>query len=214
MFTGIIEDIGIVKSIEKNGKTGKMTLQSSLDMAAVSIGDSIAVDGVCLTVVAREGSQFVADISEETFKCTTLGERVVGDGVNLEPALTPQKPLGGHMVSGHVDGVGTVRAIKEGGEYVEIEFNLPREFMMQIVRKGSIAVDGISLTVADIRGDGFMAAIIPHTLKETTLSDKKVGSKVNMETDIIGKYVERYLVGDRGGSITEGFLEDHGFKKK
>lgn len=225
MFTGLIEDVGRVKSIVKKGSSGRISINTGLDLASLKLGDSIAVNGVCLTATELGGGHFCAEVSLETLNVTTLGELKGGDPVNLERSLTPTKPMGGHMVSGHVDGVGSVAAIKTIDDCVDITINIPEVLMGQIVHKGSIAVDGISLTVAEVIGSAIRIALIPHTLKETNLSIAAPGRRVNVETDIIGKYVERYmeaygLGGDEGGSkrkaqgsITEGFLSDHGFSK-
>ena len=218
MFTGIIEHVGIVKSIDKHGVSGKIKVQASsvfLDTHSVKIGDSIAIDGVCLTVTSLSGDEFTADVSEETFSLTTLGKLTDGSRVNLEAALTLSTPVGGHLVTGHIDGVGTI--IKKGlmGSNVEIELKVPDELRAGLVFKGSIAVDGISLTIASVTKDGVRIALIPHTLANTALEDKAVGSEVNIETDIIGKYVESQLHGKKKvDRVTESFLAEHGFLPK
>lgn len=221
MFTGIIEDIGTVRSFKKTGGCGKITVATSLELGSVNIGDSIAVNGVCLTVTGKTDGQFTSDVAGETLKVTTLGELREGSRVNLEGALAMGKALGGHLVTGHVDTPGTIRDIKKvssgEGDYIEIEVTIPSKFLPHLVRKGSVAIDGISLTVADLTENGFRAAIIPHTLEKTTLDEKKKGSTVNIETDLIGKYVERFmsLRGDdkSSGSITDSLLRDEGFLK-
>ena len=216
MFTGIIEAVGKVKSIEKKGASGRIKVDASLDLTATSVGDSIAVSGACLTVVALTKTGFDADVSAETLGATTLGSLASGSYVNIERALTLSKPLGGHLVTGHVDGTGVIVSAVQTGAYVNIEVSCPPELMAQLVKKGSVALDGISLTVADLKRDAFTVAVIPHTLAKTTLNALKPGTKVNIETDVIGTYVLRYL--DRGkgqgGNITEGFLAEHGFLKK
>jgi riboflavin synthase len=215
MFTGIIEATGTVKSVEKKGLSGRITVETPKDyLKDVKPGDSIAVDGVCLTVTRafQPGvGAFTADISGETLRLTTLGGLKPGEMVNLERSLTPSKPLGGHFVTGHVDGTGTIKTIVYAGENMELEVGIPKELAVQLVQKGSIAIDGISLTVAELTQGGFRAAIVPHTLKMTTLSLKKEGSRVNIETDIIGKYVQRFLTGLKRGGVTEDFLIEHGF---
>ncbi|MBI4948600.1 MAG: riboflavin synthase [Deltaproteobacteria bacterium] len=213
MFTGIIEDVGRVKSIEKKGAFGRITIETALSLDEVSFGDSIAINGACLTVVGKAQGSFSADLSEETFAGTTLGELQAGVRVNLERALTLSKPLGGHMVSGHVDGIGRILKKTPKGGAMDIEVEVPDTLMGQVVRKGSIAIDGISLTIAEITRFGIRAAIIPHTFNKTTLLDKPDGAKVNIETDVIGKYVERYLSSGKKG-VTEDFLAEHGFLKK
>ncbi len=215
MFTGIIEDVGTVKHIEKQGLSGTIVVETALDMEGFSVGDSMAVDGVCLTIEKISGGTFSAHLSEETLKLTTLGELKRGRKVNIERPLTISKPLGGHIVTGHVDATGTIKGRTQRGANLDIEVEMPRRLSAQVVKKGSIAVDGISLTVAGLTGSGFRVTVIPHTLKMTTLSLKGPGERVNIETDIIGKYVERFL-GSRtgGGEVTEDFLSEHGFLKE
>ncbi|HHL40896.1 MAG TPA: riboflavin synthase [Deltaproteobacteria bacterium] len=217
MFTGIIEDLGRVISVEKRGSFGRITVETGLPLGEVSIGDSIAVNGACLTVVEKRGGTFSADMSEETLRLTGLGRVVPGERVNLERALTLSKPLGGHLVTGHVDGRGVIRRRTAREGYVDFEFSLPAALMGQLVTKGSVAVDGISLTVASLTDEGFTTAVIPHTLRLTNLRFKGEGDGVNVETDIIGKYVERLLKGagdtKKREVITEAFLGEHGFLK-
>lgn len=213
MFTGIIESVGRVISVEKRGAFGRITVETGLDLSQVNTGDSIAVDGACLTVIASSKSSFEADLSEETLKVTTLGGLKAGDKVNIERALTLSRPLGGHLVQGHVDAVGTLKKKTPKGEAIDLEVDVPEGLMAQIVKKGSIAVDGISLTVASLTKTGFTVAVIPHTLKKTNLAIKPEGARVNVETDIIGKYVERFFNKGKGG-VTEDFLSEHGFLRK
>ena len=213
MFTGIIEDVGRVKNIEKKGAFGRITIETALSLDEVSLGDSIAINGACLTVVGKAAGAFTADLSDETLFVTTLGELKAGVRVNLERALTLSKPLGGHMVSGHVDGIGIILKKTRKGGAMDVEVEVPSVLMGQVVKKGSIAIDGISLTVAEITGEGVRAAIIPHTFNKTTLLDKPEGAKVNIETDVIGKYVERYFSSGKKG-VTEDFLAEHGFLRK
>ncbi len=213
MFTGIIEDVGTVKSIEKQGVSGTIEVGTSLDIKDLSTGDSIAVDGVCLTVVAVDGAIIKAELSEETLGLTTLGSLKRGDRVNLERPLTLGKPIGGHLVTGHVDATGVIKGRRRTGAGIDVEIEIPAGLARQVVRKGSIAVDGISLTVADIRDRVFRVSIIPHTLKVTTLGEKVPGGRVNIETDIIGKYVERFMRPLEAGGVTEELLIRHGFMK-
>jgi len=233
MFTGIIECIGIVKSIEKIGISGKISVKTQFASDATlqagpalqvepALGDSIAVNGVCLTVTRLGSGEFVADVSDETFKQTNLGALASGDRVNLERALTPLKPMGGHIVTGHIDCRGVLLARVKKGTGQELEFNIDQEFQRLLVHKGSVTVDGISLTVAALTEKGFRVAVIPHTIENTTLQKLGTGGAVNIETDIIGKYVERFmrLAKDEGpgatkreGNITAGFLAEHGFLK-
>lgn len=223
MFTGIIEAIGRVKSVEKKDASGRIIIEASIDLARgnVNPGDSISVNGACLTVTeikkGVEGghSLFSADMSAETLRLTTLGTLKSGARVNLEAALTLSKPLGGHIVTGHVDGIGTIRKKGANGRYIDLEISVPEKLMSQIVKKGSVAVDGISLTVTEAGRDFFKTAVIPHTLEKTTLPSKAEGSTVNIETDVLAKYVERFLSAkeERKG-VSEDFLKEHGFFKK
>lgn len=220
MFTGIIEAIGVVKAIEKSSLNGKISINAFSNEIDFKLGDSVSTNGLCLTVVSfingKDGKDgFTADVSRESFKCSTLGSLSVGESVNIETALTQLKPMGGHMVTGHIDCVGTLKARKNNGEL--LEFSLPVEFIGQIVTKGSIAINGISLTIAELTENGFKVAVIPHTFSETTLSGLRPGAMVNIETDIIGKYVERSLEQHKGketSPITESFLMEHGFMGK
>ncbi len=218
MFTGIIEALGTVKSIEKGTVSGKIEVgvpNSFLDDRTLELGESIAVEGACLTVTAFTDDSFTADISSETFSLTTLGALKPNDRVNLERALTLATPIGGHLVTGHIDGVGAI--LKKGlmGSHIEMEVEVPQELRSALVFKGSIALDGISLTIASITKDGVRIALVPHTLANTTLEEKAVGAKVNLETDIIGKYVENQVKGNiKDGRVTESFLAEHGFLGK
>ncbi|MFQ5465259.1 MAG: riboflavin synthase [Thermodesulfobacteriota bacterium] len=210
MFTGIIEDVGAVKSIEKKGSSGRITVETSLDLSAIKEGDSIAVDGACLTVTGLGGGSFTADLSDETLRATTLSGLETGSRVNLEHAMTLAKPLGGHLVTGHVDGIGRVTSAVARQGSTDLEITAPEPLMPLVVLKGSVAVDGISLTVAGLTRTGFRVAVIPHTLDRTTLPLKKAGSRVNIETDIIGKYVDR-LLRARSGGVTRDLLAEEGF---
>ena len=191
MFTGIIEEMGIVKSI----KSKVITIEANKIFDDLKLGDSVAVNGTCLTVSSFSNKIFNADITSETLSRTNLGDLKSGFKVNLERALTLNGRLGGHIVSGHIDGVGIVKNISEKYEDIELVIEVPTNLMKYIIEKGSVAVDGISLTIAkvDNNKNNFSVAIIPHTLKETVLYYKKAGDKVNIENDIIGKYVERLL---------------------
>ncbi|MEK7773993.1 MAG: riboflavin synthase [Deltaproteobacteria bacterium] len=216
MFTGMIEGTGVVKSIEKKGASGKIIIEPDFPIDGVMPGDSVAVNGACLTVAGLSGNSFSADVSGETLLVTTLGELKGKDRVNIERALTLSRPLGGHIVTGHVDGVGYIKKKALKGDGLDLEVCIRPELMAHIVRKGSVAVDGISLTVADPTPGGFRVAVIPHTLRNTTLELKSEGDKVNIETDIIGKYVEKLLTGFSGmgkKGVSRGFLEEHGFFK-
>jgi riboflavin synthase len=218
MFTGIIEELGTVKSIEKGGVSGKIKIgvpKSFFSARAPERGESIAVEGACLTVTDFSDDGFTADISKETFSLTTLGTFKPGDRVNLERALTLAAPIGGHLVTGHIDGVGTILKKNLMGSHIEMEIEVPDKLRGGLIFKGSIAIDGISLTIASITKDGVRLALIPHTLANTTLEEKQVGSELNIETDIIGKYVSNQVEGSsKEGRVTEGFLAEHGFIKK
>lgn len=209
MFTGIIQGLGVIKEIEKRGGSGRIAIESNLDIKDVKPGDSIAVDGVCLTIVDIQANSFRADLSEETVKSTTLGGMKRGNKVNLEKALRVGDPIGGHIVTGHIDGTGVITKKTARGDFSIMEFDIPKGLIKQVVKRGSITIDGISLTVVEVWEGGIMVHLIPHTLKVTNLSQKGVGDRVNVETDIIGKYMERFLGGYKG--IDEGFLIRHGF---
>jgi len=215
MFTGIIESVGELARIEKKTGDAELTIKvGKLDMNDVSLGDSIACNGVCLTVVKFNKDTFVADVSGETLKLTTIGNLNVGSKINLEKALTPTTRLGGHLVSGHVDEVGEIVSIKNDSRSVQYKVEAPTELAHYIAKKGSICVDGVSLTVNEINDNIFELNLVPHTLSETTASDYKVGSKVNLEVDLLARYLERLLTGQKTSSeskITKNFLEDNGF---
>lgn len=194
MFTGIIEELGTVKSIERADEHARLTITCKAFGADVKIGESIAVNGVCLTVVQRKGVSVSFDAVYETLRKTALGHLAVGDSVNLERPLPVGGRFGGHFVQGHVDGTGSIASIRQIDNSYLIFIDIPRDLMRYIVKKGSIAVDGISLTVVDAEDKTFSVSIIPHTWDATNLSGKHAGDPVNIETDIIAKYVER-LVG-------------------
>jgi riboflavin synthase len=195
MFTGLITETGSVVQLRlKRPGASLIADAASLARDAV-VGDSVAVNGACLTVVSVEGSRLTFDLSDETMQSTTLGFAKPGDRVNLEPSLRADGKLGGHFVTGHVDGVGTIRAKTPVGDAVKIVIEAPPEVTVFLVGKGSVAVDGISLTVVDVSGDSFSVVIIPHTAKATTIGLKGSGERVNLEADIIGKYVARFVSG-------------------
>ena len=215
MFTGIILELGKVISFEKIAQGAKLKIFSEKLIKDSQIGDSIAVNGVCLTVTEIDRTKKVLsfELSYETLKKTILGELKKDSPVNLESALTLNTKLGGHLVSGHVDGVGVIKKIEKTGDYIKIEIEAPQEVLKYCVPKGSIAVDGISLTVVDLFTNSFSVVIIPHTLKMTTLGFKNVGDSVNLEPDIIAKYVER-LIGNRKTDRDEELLKklkDYGY---
>ena len=198
MFSGIIADVGMITRAEDREGGLRLTVAAEvLDMKDVQIGDSIAVNGVCLTAVKIDGHTFVADVSKETLNCTAGLERQ-GNHVNLEKALRLSDRLGGHLVSGHVDGVGEVVAFNDIGESWRLVVRSPHALAKYIAAKGSVAINGVSLTVNRVAGDEFEMNLIPHTLDATTLNELKAGSKVNLEIDLIARYVERMMTADRG----------------
>lgn len=220
MFTGIIQALGTITALTRRGDDIRLTVNSKkLDMGDVQLGDSIATNGVCLTVVDMGADYYSADVSAETIKYTGFAHYSVGSSVNLEKAMRPMDRFGGHIVSGHVDGVGTVSRINKHTDYVEIWIKAPTELAKYIAHKGSITVDGVSLTVNDVNGTEFMLWIIPHTLQETVIGTYKAGTQVNLEVDVIARYLERLMLGDKAAeSKTSGidmaFLAENGFLRK
>lgn len=213
MFTGIIEDIGEIKDIKKQSGKWEFSIKTTKLIRDIKEGDSISVDGVCLTATDVKENTFRADASLETLKVTTLGQKNIGDKVNLELAMSPGSRFGGHIVTGHVDCTGTIKSIRPSGESKVISIEVPRDISRFIVPKGSVSIDGISLTVNTKDDNIFTINVIPYTSERTTIGDKKVGSLVNIETDIIGKYVESLLVKDEKKGIDIDFLYKHGYIK-
>src|SRR5690554_1151970 len=219
MFTGIIEAVGQIHSLQpRSGDVRAYVKTGKLDLADVKLGDSIAVNGVCLTVVELPGDGFWADVSQETMRRSAFTELKVGSRVNLEKALTATTRLGGHLVSGHVDGVGTVLSRDEEARSVRFRIEAPAALARYIAHKGSITVDGTSLTVNAVNGAVFDLNIVPHTLKETVIQHYHVGTQVNLEVDVIARYLERLLMGDKAAQpekpgITPEFLAQNGFYK-
>jgi riboflavin synthase len=223
MFTGIIEDVGIIESLVPSGEDIRLSIKTDkLDMSDVSMGDSIANNGVCLTVVAMSKSGFSADISHETIKRSGFANYQAGSRVNLEKALHANGRLGGHIVSGHVDGVGEISSIATVGRYVEIWIKAPEQLAKYLAEKGSITVDGVSLTVNQIDGAKFLLTLIPHSLQETIIGLYKAGNKVNLEVDVIARYLERLMMGDKAAysstdtdkkDISMAFLAENGYLK-
>jgi len=217
MFTGIIQAIGAIQRLDPRGGDVRLGIATGkLDMAGTRIGDSIAVNGVCLTAVELGASAFAADVSRETLSLTTLGDLKPGSPVNLEKALTLSTPLGGHLVSGHVDGVGRVLERHDDARSVRLGIEAPAELARYIAPKGSICVDGTSLTVNRVEGRRFDLNIVPHTLVETVIGGYAPGTRVNLEVDLIARYLERLLLGDRAAEagsagVTRELLERHGF---
>ncbi len=206
MFTGIVEEVGRVTSAQ----LGKLVISASEVLQGIELGGSIAVNGVCLTITSFDTSSFSVDIMLETLKRTNLGLLSVGDEVNLERPLTLEKPLGGHLVQGHVDDAGRVASVRWDGEAMLIRFEAPQEVMGYVVEKGFIAVDGVSLTVVTKDASSFQVSVVDFTRKHTTLGSRRVGDLVNLEVDIIAKDVEQLSQPRRSG-ITVSFLQEHGF---
>ncbi len=215
MFTGIIEGKGKVLRIERRGEARRLTVEFHSHLTEVQLGDSISINGVCLTIVEKGNQTSRLDLSEETIRRTVLGELKEGDTVNLERALRLNDRLGGHFVTGHIDGIGVITEKKKERDFVNLRVRVPENVSKYVVPKGSIAIDGISLTVNECRGKEILLTIIPYTLEKTTLMDKRAGDHVNLEADILGKYVEKLL--NRGDGKSEGldlsFLKEHGILK-
>ena len=216
MFTGIIEEIGKVISLERSPNNSKLKIMATKVLQDTVIGDSIAVNGVCLTVTDMGSNYFIADIMDETYRRSNLGNLRKGSFINLERALTLKSRLGGHIVSGHIDGTGKIEKTYKEDIATWVVVSTSRQLLKYIVEKGSIAIEGISLTVAYVSSECFKVSIIPHTGDETTLLSKKVGDIVNLECDIIGKYIEKFINHDvnkcrKENSISESFLMENGF---
>ncbi len=219
MFTGIIEALGTIRALSPKGGDVRVYVETGkLDLGDIKLGDSIAVNGVCLTAVELPGDGFWADVSRETLACSAFIDLKAGSKVNLEKALTPSSRLGGHLVSGHVDGVGEVLAREDNARAVQFRIRAPRELAKYIALKGSITVDGTSLTVNGVNGAEFELTIVPHTLGETIMADYRPGRQVNLEVDLLARYLERLLLGDKAAEpkasgLTESFLAEHGYLK-
>lgn len=217
MFTGIIEEIGTVRRIERGAAGARLTIAAKTVLEGTKLGDSIATNGVCLTVVAMTADSFSADVMAESLRRSSLGALQSGSPVNLERAMPMNGRFGGHIVSGHIDGTGTIASQKREDNAVWVTVNTSASLLRYIVEKGSIAIDGVSLTVAAVDQTGFSVSIIPHTGAQTILLDKKPGETVNLECDVIGKYVEKLLAPyapaekSTSSSITMEFLAQHGF---
>ena len=214
MFTGIVEELGTVKQVVSGSAWGQIEIAGREVLEGTKLGDSIAVNGVCLTVTNLRSGSFTADVMAETMRRSNLGSLKKGDQVNLERAMAADGRFGGHMVSGHIDGTGVISQMKQEGNAVWVTVDTSEELMRLIVDKDSIAIDGISLTVAKEMPGAFQVSIIPHTGEETTLLKKKTGAVVNLENDMIGKYVEKLMRKEPeggGSSLTLDFLKQHGF---
>jgi len=215
MFTGIIEEIGVVQDVKRGTNSSALTISGGIVFNDLKLGDSVAVDGVCLTVSGISGKTFTADVMHETLKRSTAGNLKAGSRVNLERAMPADGRFGGHIVSGHIDGTGAIEEIKNDGIAVLYKIKAPESIIKYIVEKGSITIDGISLTVTSVTSGSFGVSIIPHTAETTTLALKSVGGPVNLESDIIGKYVEKLM--NRGqrektdSNITMEFLTKFGY---
>ncbi len=219
MFTGLIEGTGTLQRMERHGVDARMVIRPDFRMEIFLLGESIAVDGACLTIVAFEQDAFTADVSAETLGRTTLGRKAPGSTLNLERALRLGDRLGGHLVTGHIDGIAVLKERKSEGRSLRLFFDATREIMRYVIEKGSVAVNGISLTVNGVSSVGFDVNVVPHTASMTTVGGLKIGSEVNIETDLIGKYVEKLArpwesAFDKGGvkeNIDFDFLKQHGF---
>ena len=211
MFTGIIEELGTIKRITRTSDKQRITLSCHRILEDIHLGDSIAVNGVCLTVVEYDSSSFSADVMNETFSRSSLGDLSSGSYVNLERAMSAQGRFGGHIVSGHIDGTGKIKNIKRDANAVWFEITADPKILDYIVEKGSIAIDGISLTVADVDMNSFQVSIIPHTLDVTTLGKRKRGDTVNLENDCIGKYIKKFIDKSQDKGLTKEFLLANGF---
>ena len=214
MFTGIIEEIGIVKEFSTSGENALVAVECQKILEDVQIGDSIAIDGVCQTVTAISKNSFSAQISSQTLKVTNFLNLKTGANVNLERALTLSTRVGGHLVSGHIDGLAKVKNIQKQSDFYNLKFELEKDLLKYLAKKGSIAVNGVSLTLADVVSNEFYVAAIPHTFENTNLKWLKIGDFVNIETDILAKYVENFLsTGNNGNKdrVDENFLKENGF---
>ncbi len=215
MFTGIIEEVGVINRLSLSGNSGSIDVKASKVLEGTKIGDSIAVNGVCLTVTNLKSNGFIADVMPETIARSSLNILTTGSLVNLERAMPADGRFGGHIVSGHIDGTGIIEEIYRDENAVRISIRAANDIMQLIVEKGSITIDGISLTVASTAEDSFSVSVIPHTLSETSLIKKEIGNPVNLETDIVGKYVQKLLKSSsdevKSNELTIEYLKEMGF---
>ncbi|MDP4173336.1 MAG: riboflavin synthase [Bacteroidota bacterium] len=211
MFTGLVEEVGKIKAVKASGGGARLVISALKVLEDCKIGDSISINGVCQTVTALGKDHFEVDAVEETVKKTTLGKLKIHEKVNLERSLTLNRRLGGHFVLGHVDATGKILNIRKLQDSYLVSISYPKEFENYIVNVGAIAIDGISLTIARSDDRSFMVSIIPHTWNETSLSDRSVGAEVNLEFDVLGKYVAKILKRDKGTGISEEWLKQNGF---
>ena len=212
MFTGIIEEIGTILKIKKGARSAVLTVKADRIMEDMHIGDSIAVNGVCLTIISYTTGQFDADVMPETLNRSSLGQLKPGSHVNLERAMAADGRFGGHIVAGHIDGTGIIQQVQRDDNAIWYTIKADDKIMRYIIEKGSVAVDGISLTVAEVKKNFFKVSIIPHTIRETILEEKGKGDIINIENDCVGKYVEHLLgLEKKTGGITMSFLKENGF---
>ncbi len=215
MFTGIVEEIGLIEKVHKGAKSSVLSIKGNVIFEDLKTGDSVAVNGVCLTVASFSKNKFTADVMHETLNRSTLASLKVGSPVNLERAMPANGRFGGHMVSGHIDGIGTIVKIEKDDNAIWYTVNTTDKIMKYVVEKGSISIDGISLTVAKVSSKTFSVSIIPHTAKATILSQKSVGQTVNLENDIVGKYIEKFMGNYQEkkmqSNITKEFLTKFGY---
>jgi riboflavin synthase len=215
MFTGIVEDKGRVLRVEYRGQEKRLTIELPHHLTEVQLGDSININGVCLTIVQKQGRAIELDLSQETLQKTVLGELKEGNQINLERALKLTDRLGGHIVTGHTDGIGVIVEKRRERDFLQLKIRIPESVSRYVVQKGSIAIDGISLTVNEYLESEIRMTLIPYTIEKTTLLDKNVGDRVNVEADILGKYVEKLLDREnkKPGKVDLSFLKEHGFIK-
>lgn len=219
MFTGIIESLGKVESLQSVGGDVRLRIGTSLDMSDVHLGDSIATNGICLTVIEWGEKWYAADVSRESLNRTTLGSWKIGQRVNVEKAMLPTTRFGGHIVSGHVDAVGEITVVREDARSIYYEVTAPAEIAKYLAEKGSVTVDGISLTINHLQGNVISLNLIPHTAERTNIGTWKTGAKVNLEVDVLARYIERLMLGDKAAETQEqsklsmAFLAENGFLK-
>ena len=213
MFTGLVEEVGEIGNVSRTGDSIRFSVQAKSVLEGLAIGDSVAVSGICLTVVEMGPSHFTVDATPETLSRTTLENLERGRKVNLEKALTLAKPLSGHLVQGHVDGLGRVAGIRREGNSTVLTIETERSLLLSMVKKGSVTVDGVSVTVAALGEESFSISVIPHTLERTSLKERRVGDRVNLEVDIIGKYVHRFLAGGEENTIPEASRDEELLRK-
>jgi riboflavin synthase len=219
MFTGIIESLGKVESVQSVGGDVRLRIGTDLDMSDVHLGDSIATNGICLTVIEWGENWYAADVSRESLNRTTLGSWKVGQRVNVEKAMLPTTRFGGHIVSGHVDAVGEITLVREDARSIYYEVTAPAEIAKYLAEKGSVTVDGISLTINHLRGNIISLNLIPHTAERTNIGTWKTGAQVNLEVDVLARYIERLMLGDKAAETQEqsklsmAFLAENGFLK-